>query len=160
MHEDVGRRALVPFLTGLRQRLLEPRAGAGEVVDVLEPLSELPTDARAMDARLRPGFALVRALDQVPRQPSTKQQARPGGAEKGIDQRVRVGAVALGVEQAERGSCVAVAASGVEVAVDRQFRMTRRLQRAVARRRDEGLFAASDRRRAAFTPVVEPGKIE
>ena len=45
MHEDVRCGALVALLAGLCQRFLEPRARAGEVVDVLQPLTELPADA-------------------------------------------------------------------------------------------------------------------
>ena len=105
-------------------------------------------------------FAFVGALDEVCRQPSPEQKTRPCGAEQRVDERVRVGAVALGVEQVERGPCVQLAAGGVEVAVDRQFCVTRRLQGALARGCRESLLATRDRRRAAFAPVVETGKIE
>ena len=64
------------------------------------------------------------------------------------------------VEQLERRPRVALAAVGVEVAVDRELRVARRLERGLARCGREGLLAARDRGPAAFAPVVEAGEVE
>ena len=105
-------------------------------------------------------LAFERALDEVRRQPAPEQQARPRGAEERVDERIRVGGLALGCEQVERDPRMPLAARGVEVAVDRQFCVTRRLERGSARRRRECLLAPLDGGRAAFAPVVETGEVE
>ena len=92
--------------------------------------------------------------------PSPEQETGPRAGQERIHERVRIGGIALGVEQLECGLRVPLGPSGVEVAVDRQLRVARRLQRAVARRRRQRLLATLDRRPAAFAPVVEAGKIE
>ncbi len=54
-----------PSCARLGQRRLEPRAGAGEVVDVFQPLTELAADPWAEDAVGRSRLRAESPFDQV-----------------------------------------------------------------------------------------------